>query len=102
MDNKPLEYLAEDHIKTILSHANIKFLKPNYDENGSDLVLLNPINKHLAKQVVVQSKGRNVTTSSSNVTIPSKYIVSNFICFIYLKIDDDFNNYCYVFFTMTY
>lgn len=98
MDNKPLEHLAEDHIKTILSHASIKFLKPNYDENGSDLVLLNPINKHLAKQIIIQSKGRNVTTSSSNVTIPSQYIVSNFICFIYLKIDDDFNNYCYVFF----
>ncbi|ERK07871.1 hypothetical protein L580_1935 [Serratia fonticola AU-P3(3)] len=98
MDNKPLENHAEDYIKVILNHANIKFLKPNYDENGSDLVLLHPINKHLAKQVVVQSKGRNVTSNSSNVTIPIDYVVSNFICFIYLKVEGDFDNHCYIFF----
>lgn len=98
MDNKPLENQAEDYIKVILNNANIKFVKPNYDENGSDLVLLHPINRHLAKQVIVQSKGRNVTTKSSNVTIPIDYVVSNFICFIYLKVEDDFDNHCYVFF----
>ena len=48
MDNKPLEQLAEDYIKTRLAKAKIKFLKPNYDTDGTDLVLLNPLNKHLA------------------------------------------------------
>ena len=44
MDNKPLEQLAEDYIKTRLAKAKIKFLKPNYDTDGTDLVLLNPLN----------------------------------------------------------
>ena len=74
MDNKPLEELAENYIKTRLSKAKIKYLKPNYDTDGADLVLLNPLNKHIAKQVIVQSKGRNVTEKASNV---SKFIVSS-------------------------
>jgi len=99
MDNKPLEGLAEEFIKTRLSKAKIKFLKPNYDIGGSDLVLLNPINKHLAKQVIIQSKGRNITNNPSNVTISSNYIVSNFICFLYLQVDDDDQDYLYIFFS---
>lgn len=67
MDNKPLEQLTEDYIKTRLAKAKIKFLKPNYDTDGTDLVLLNPLNKHLSKQVIIQSKGRNLTKNQSNV-----------------------------------
>ena len=100
MDNKPLEELAESYIKTRLSKAKIKYLKPNYDTNGSDLVLLNPINKHLAKQVIVQSKGRNISKGPSNVSIPKEYVVSNFLCFVYLEVDDEpDDDYCYIYFS---
>lgn len=98
MDNKPLEQLAEDYIKTRLAKAKIKFLKPNYDTDGTDLVLLNPLNKHLAKQVIIQSKGRNLTKNQSNVEIPQEYVVSNFICFLYLELDGDDKDYFYIFF----
>lgn len=99
MDNKPLEKLAEDYIKTRLSKANIKYLKPNYDTDGTDLVLLNPINKHYARQVIVQSKGRNVSNKQSNVSIPQEYVVSNFICFLYLEVKEDPADYVYIFFS---
>lgn len=99
MDNKPLEALAEDYIKSRLAKAKIKYLKPNYDTDGTDLVLLNPLNKHLAKQVVIQSKGRNLTTNPSNVEIPQDYVVSNFICFLYLEVDGDDEDHFYIFFS---
>jgi len=99
MDNKPLEDLAENYIKTRLSKAKIKYLKPNYDTDGTDLVLLNPLNKHIAKQVIVQSKGRNVTNNPSNFSIPVEYVVSNFVCFLYLEVDGDSNDYFYIFFS---
>lgn len=99
MDNKPLEDLAESYIKTRLSKAKIKYLKPNYDTDGADLVLLNPLNKHIAKQVIVQSKGRNVTDKTSNVSIPVEYVVSNFVCFLYLEVDGDSSDYFYIFFS---
>ncbi len=99
MDNKPLEELAENYIKTRLSKAKIKYLKPNYDTDGADLVLLNPLNKHIAKQVIVQSKGRNVTEKASNVSIPAEYVVSNFVCFLYLEVDGDSDDHFYIFFS---
>lgn len=100
LDNKPLEDLAESYIKTRLSKAKIKYLKPNYDTDGTDIVLLNPINKHLAKQVIVQSKGRNVSTKASNVSIPKEYVVSNFVCFLYLEVDNEpDNDYFYIYFS---
>lgn len=98
MDNKPLEELAEDYIKTRLSKARIKYLKPNYDTDGTDLVLLNPVNKHYARQVIIQSKGRNLSNNSSNVSLPKEYIVSNFICFLYLEVEGDSEDYFYIFF----
>ncbi|MFM2478835.1 hypothetical protein [Celerinatantimonas sp. MCCC 1A17872] len=99
MDNKPLEELAENYIKTRLSKAKIKYLKPNYDTDGADLVLLNPLNKHIAKQVIIQSKGRNLTEKPSNVSIPAEYVVSNFVCFLYLEVDGDLDDYFYIFFS---
>lgn len=99
MDNKPLEEEAENCIKVALAKANIKYLKPNYDTDGTDLVLLNPVSKHMAKQVIVQSKGRNVTNSPSNVVIKSDYVVSNFICFLYVKVENDYNDNLYIFFS---
>ncbi len=99
MDNKPLEELAENYIKTRLAKANIKYLKPNYDTDGTDIVLLNPINKHYAKQVIVQSKGRNLSNKQSNVSLPCEYVVSNFICFLYLEVEGDSEDYFYIFFS---
>jgi hypothetical protein len=99
MDNKPLEEEAENCIKLALAKANIKYLKPNYDTNGTDLVLLNPVSKHLARQVIVQSKGRNVTSSPSNVVIKSEYVASNFICFLYVKVEADYSDNLYIFFS---
>lgn len=99
MDNKPLEEEAENCIKVALSKANIKYLKPNYDTGGTDLVLLNPVSKHMAKQVIVQSKGRNVTNKPSNVVVKSDYVVSNFICFLYVKVENDYDDNLYIFFS---
>src|SRR5690606_27694561 len=97
VDNKPLENLAEDYIKTRLTKAKIKFLKPSYDVDGSDLVLLQPINKHLAKQIIVQSKGRTVKDNPSNISIDKKYVTSNFICFLYID-DGNQDDHFFVFF----
>ena len=99
MDNKPLEELAENYIKTRLARSKIKFLKPSYDTDGTDLVLLNPLNKHIAKQVVIQSKGRNLTNNPSNVAINKDYVVSNFICFLYIYVDGDDDDNFYIFFS---
>jgi hypothetical protein len=99
LDNKPLEELAENYIKTRLTKADIKFLKPNYDTDGTDLVLLNPINKHYSRQVIVQSKGRNLSNNPSNVSISKEYVVSNFVCFLYLEIEGDPEDYFYIFFS---
>lgn len=99
MDNKPLEELAENYIKTRLGKAKIKFLKPNYDTDGTDIVLLNPVNKHYARQVIVQSKGRNISNKQSNLSLPKEYIVSNFICFLYLEVEGDSEDYFYIFFS---
>lgn len=98
MDNKPLENIAEEFIKTRLGKAKLPYLKPNYDTDGSDLVVLSHINKHYARQVIIQSKGRNVTKLHSNVKIHKDYVSSNFICFLYLQVDDDDNDYLFIFF----
>ena len=99
MDNKPLEELAENYIKTRLSKAKIKYLKPSYDTEGTDLILLNPVNRHLSRQVIVQSKARNVTKGQSNISIQSDYVVSNFVCFLYLQDDESDDDNFYIFFS---
>lgn len=97
MDNKPLEELAENYIKVILGEGEINYLKPNYDKDGSDLVLLHRVNRHYSREVIVQSKGRDVTNNASNVKISSSYVTSNFICFLYIK-NPDKKRYFYIFY----
>lgn len=98
MDNKPLEHLAENYIKIELAKAALKYAKPDYDTDGTDLIVLEPINKHYVRQVVVQSKGRNLTHTKSNVKVHKTYVNSNFICFLYIQCDGDSNHYLYIFF----
>lgn len=97
VDNKPLEELAENHIKNILTKCDLPYLKPSYDKFGSDLLLFRHLSKHYARQVIVQSKGRNAT-KANNISIPKEYVNSNFVCFLYLKVDGDRNDYIYIFY----
>ncbi|KQZ44694.1 hypothetical protein [Duganella sp. Root1480D1] len=98
MDNKPLEQLAENYIKVELGKANFKYAKPDYDLDGTDLIVLQPISKHYVRQVIVQSKGRSVGSQQTNVRINKSYVNSNFICFLYLQLDNDPVHYFYIFF----
>jgi hypothetical protein len=98
MDTSTLDKEAEDFVKNRLAKSNIKHAKPNFDEGGSDLLAIKQTGKCHYKSLVIQSKGRNLTNAASNIKIPSSYINEYFVCFVYLKVDEDFDDYLYCFF----
>jgi len=97
-DNKPIELEAENYVCNKLAKMNLKYAKPNFDLNGGDLIIINQIDKDSYKSINVQVKGRNITKDDSNVKIHKNYIADNFIFFLYLKVNEDFNDYLYCFF----
>lgn len=87
MDTKPLEIEAESRIKSELLKYNFKTIKPDFDENGADLLIIDNIETKYSHIVKVQCKGRNIEKNGSNITIPSNYVTDNFIVFLYVKLE---------------
>lgn len=98
MDNLPLDNEAEDLIKNRLAKNDIRFAKPNFDRLGLDILAIEFIDRNHFRHVTIQSKGRNVTTAPSNVSIPINYVNDNFVCFLYLKVIGDAKDYLFCFF----
>ena len=96
MDNKPLEEEAESFIKQQLLKYDFNVLKPTYDKYGADLLILDDIQKQYPKTLKVQSKGRSLSGNNS-IKIPSKYVVDDFIVFLYTK-DSEYNTYLFIYF----
>lgn len=97
-DNKPLELEAENYVCSKIAKLNLKYAKPNFDLNGGDLIIINQITNDTFKSINVQVKGRDITTSKSNVTINQNYVNENFVFFLYLRKMDDLEDYLFCFF----
>ncbi|WP_341904776.1 hypothetical protein [Fluviicola taffensis] len=96
IDNKPLEEQAENYIKSQLLKFDFNVLKPSFDKKGSDLIIVDNIEKQNIRLIKVQSKGRKISTKSTNVKIPKTYVQDDFILFIY-TIDNHKNEACFLF-----
>ena len=98
VDNKPLEEQAESYIKSQLIKFGFNVTKPSFDKKGSDLIIIDNIEKQNARILKVQSKGRTISDKSTNIKIPISYVESDFILFIY-TIDEEKNESCFIFFS---
>ncbi|MCK5136988.1 MAG: hypothetical protein KAR19_14475 [Bacteroidales bacterium] len=97
VDNKPLEEQAENYIKSQLIKFGFNVMKPSFDKKGSDLIIVDNIEKQNSRLIKVQSKGRTISDKTTNVKIPISYVENDFILFIY-TIDDKKNESCFLFF----
>lgn len=97
-DNKPIELEAENYVCSRLAKMNLRYSKPNFDLNGGDIIVINQIDKNSYKSISVQVKGRDITNNNSNVKIHKNYIADNFVFFLYLRINNDLDDYLYCFF----
>lgn len=98
VDNKPMEVEALDFVKNRIRKYGYNYADLSCDKKGADLFAFKDITSDSVKVIKVQSKGRNITDKNSNVRIYKKYVTDDFICFLYLKKEDDFNDYLYLFF----
>ncbi len=97
MDNRPLELQAESIINSRLIKHGFNVNKPCYDKEGADLLIIKDISEKITPIVKIQCKGRTVKTSS-NVTIPVKYVEENLVVFLYVEEDRTKDEFIYVFF----
>lgn len=96
MDTKPLQKQAEFYIASELLKYDFKAIEPFFDEEGTDLIVIQNINLKITKFLKIQCKGRNIKNGTSPVTIPISYVDENFVVFLYV-IDEDKNNSLYLF-----
>jgi hypothetical protein len=55
---------------------DIKTSKPYFDENGTDLIIIDQVSRNETAILRVQSKGRRYAKGKpSNLTIPKSYVV---------------------------
>lgn len=97
-DNKPLEEQAENYIKSQLLRFGFNVAKPSFDKKGSDLIILDNVERQNARILKIQSKGRTISDKSTNIKIPISYVENEFILFIY-TIDEERNESCFIFFS---
>lgn len=96
MDNRPREIGAESYVASELIKHDFKVVKPAFDQKGADLLILEGIEKQFSKFLIVQSKGRSISTPSF-IKIDTKYVTEQFILFLY-TVDEDKNSSLYLFF----
>lgn len=96
MDTKPLQKQAEYYISSELLKYEFKVTEPFFDEDGTDLIIVQNINLKKTQFLKVQCKGRNIKNGTSQVVIPLSYVEENFVVFLYI-IDKDKNNSLYLF-----
>jgi len=98
MDTRPLEIEAESYTKSKLIGCGFNVTKPDFDTEGTDLLLVDTVKTKLVHILRIQSKGRNISKSgSSNITIPCSYVDENFVVFLYLKLEN-YESKLYIFF----
>jgi len=98
MDTTLMEYTAEDLIAHKLQKAGLLISKPKFDRDGTDLIALMEV-KDGASFCRIQCKGRSlVTTKSSSVKIPKKYVTGAFVTFLYVDDGNSNNTYLFTFF----
>lgn len=98
LDNKEMELEALEEVKSKILKCKYSYADLSCDKNGVDLYAFKGLGKDSFRIIKVQSKGRNITDKNSNVRIYKKYVTDDFVCFLYLKKEDDFNDYLYLFF----
>jgi len=94
MDTKPLEIQAESYIKSQLLKYNFNVIKPIFDENGSDLIIVDNIENNLWHYINIQSKGRTVSIKNTNISIPVSYVNNQFYLYIQLIVNS-WKNYLF-------
>lgn len=97
MDTKPLEEQAESYVRHTLLKYEFLVTKPTFDQEGTDLLIVNDIRSKTTPFIRVQCKGRMVSTGS-NVTIPKDYVDENFIVFLYVIKKESKDHFLYVYF----
>lgn len=97
VDNKELETEALNCVKLKIQKNHYNYADLSCDKKGIDLLAYKYIADDGIKLIKVQSKGRNITKSTSNVKIYQHYVTSDFVCFIYLKTDDIDTDYLYLY-----
>lgn len=97
MDTKPLELEAESLIQHELIKYNFNLVKPTFDKEGADLIIIDDAKSKFTKTLKVQCKGRTLSGNSVRVEIPTTYVDEGFVVFIYIK-QENFNNQLFVFF----
>jgi hypothetical protein len=97
-DNRPAELMAEQYVGSELLKYDIKTTKPYFDENGTDLLIVDQVS-HIETAILrVQSKGRRYAQGKpSSVTIPQNYVSANFLLALYV-INEHYQNTLFVFF----
>lgn len=96
MDTKPLQKQAEYYISSELLKYDFKATEPFFDEEGTDLIVVQNISLKNTKFLKIQCKGRNIKNGTSPIRIPISYVEENFVVFLYV-IDKDKNNSLYLF-----
>lgn len=98
VDNKPMEVEALDFVKNRIRKYGYNYADLSCDKKGTDLFAFKDITSDSVKVIKVQSKGRNIIEKVSNVKIYQHYVTNDFVCFLYLKTDDEDNDYLYLYF----
>ncbi len=97
-DSKPAELMAEQYISSELLKYDIKTTKPYFDENGTDLLIVDQVSRNETAILRVQSKGRRYAKGKpSSVTIPQNYVSANFLLALYV-INEHYQNKLFLFF----
>jgi len=97
MDTKPLEIEAESYIKSELIKYGFNVTKPDFDTEGTDLLLVDTVKTKFTHILRIQCKGRTINNNGSNISIPSNYVDDNFIVFLYLRLEN-YESKLYIFF----
>ena len=98
VDNKPMEIEALDFVKNRIRKYDYNYADLSCDKKGVDLFAFKDITSDSVKVIKVQSKGRNITDNVSNIRIYKHYVTNDFVCFLYLKTDDQDTDYLYLYF----
>lgn len=97
-DFRPSELQAEYYVQSVLLKAGILNCKPNFDQHGADLLIVDSLESKIPHILNVQCKYRKIAANkSSNIEIPIEYVSDHFLVFAYV-VDDQNNDQLFVFF----
>lgn len=93
-----MEEQAESFVKHELIKHGFNVLKPCFDKEGADLLIIEDIKCKFTNTLKVQSKGRNLKNNSSSINIPISYVKKDFIVFLYI-VDEALESRLFIFFS---